>query len=142
MPAVKRLRPITPENFHDRERFFEPASALALGHAEAGEFALAITQADTEDEFAAGNYVEDGDLLGDQHRMMQGKKKDAGADGAVGNLGDQPRQERHRFPAGALAAKIVLAGPNRIEAGIARRLGEVDDRVEVGYGIDAIRMGH
>ena len=69
--------------------FGEARSTFLQRNVEGVELALAIAQADAEDEIATAQHVERGGFLGDVHRVQQRQQQNIAADGHAARLGSR-----------------------------------------------------
>ena len=105
-----------PEALDDLEPLDEAAEPPRRVLAHGLVLDVAVAEPDAEDEAAAADDVERGDLLGDLYGMMQGEEQDSGAERHGSGFGRDPREDRNRLEVGEGGREIVLAGPNGIEA--------------------------
>ena len=76
VPAVVSNPVLAPELFHDFEDFAEAGEALGFGDAKTVELEVAPTQGRGENELAAADDIEGGNLLGGLHGMVEGEESD------------------------------------------------------------------
>ena len=124
-----------PEALDDGERLLEPARALRGVKAKGLELLLLVPQADAEDELAACDLVEGGDLLRDVDRVLERQQDDACAEPHIARLRRQPAEERRGLENLDGVAEVVLARQRAVEAQGAREPHLLDE------GAHALRHG-
>ncbi len=127
-----------PQTFDDFETLLEAADALPERHPEGVELDVAVAEPDAENEIAAPDRIERGNVLGDFDRIVQGRQQHPGNARHLPRLGGKPRQERHQLDLSHAFAQIMLAGGNGIPAAVARQPGH---RILTLQGGDHVASG-
>ncbi len=122
---------------HDVELLAEDADP-PLRRAERGGLLGAVAEPDAEHEAPAGDDVERRRLLGHLDRVQEREEEDSGSDAHVARLRREAGEERHRLEHLERRRQEVLAGEDRVEAGVAHEahllevLGEPGGRILPG----------
>ena len=103
-----------PQALDDLQTLLEAAHALAARHAKRVELDIAIPEPDAEDEIAAPDRIERGNVLGDFDRIVQRRQQHPGNAGHLSRLGGEARQEWHQLDLAHPFAQVVLAGRHRV----------------------------
>ena len=107
--AVMREALVRRPRFDDeRETFLEALVGLFHRNAEARELVVAIALADAEFEPAAGQQVDGGGLLGQQHRIVPGQHHHRGAEPQRLGARREPGQQRQARRNLAEASEMML----------------------------------
>ena len=121
-----------PQLFQQHQRLVHAGRALAVRDPEVVELLRPVAQAGAEDEPSFGHDVERGDLLRQQHRVVQRRDHDLGDQPHPrANLGRQAREQRHRLQPAQVAVQEVLPDGDVGEAVALGGLRHADDVLEL-----------
>ena len=109
-----------PGQAEDLDPLLDERGSVFPRDAEGLELLDAVAQADTEDQPAAGDRVDDGGVLGDAQRVMQGKQQHPRADVDAAGAGGNGGGRREQRGAVAVIEEVMLGEPDVI---VAHRLG-------------------
>jgi len=116
------FEPAAFQPFGQEFRIFDKScTAFALIDAKAAELDITETTAEAEDHAAAGQMVEQRDLLGDAHRIVPRQHDDARPEFDAGRASRHVGQELQYIGAHRVVGEVMLDAPDGIEA---ERLGE------------------
>jgi hypothetical protein len=102
-----------PQALDHAQRLLEPADSPARVQSYRLVIGVAIAQADADDEPAAADHVERGELLGEVDRLVQRQQQHPGAERHPLRLGRHARQRRQRLEVRERLRQIVLTRPHR-----------------------------
>ena len=119
----------------------EAAPRLVHRDAEAVELDEAEPATDAEDDPAAAQVVEHGDLLGHPYRVVPRQHDDHRAEQHGGGAAGHERQELQDVRAHGVAGEVVLDAPDRFEAERFGQVGEPDlVPIHLGVGLRGRRL--
>ena len=104
-------------------------------HAEGLELDIAIAQADTQNDLAAGDDVESGKLLGDMQRRQQRQQQHAGIQPQPRCLGGEPGQHRHELQHLERMRAVMRGLGDRVEAKPIRQPNEGQSFLEAARNV-------
>ncbi len=110
-----------PQPLDGFQTLLEAAHTLAARHPKRVELDIAIAEPDAEDEIAAPDRIERGNVLGDFDRVVQGRQQHPGDASHLAGLGGEPRQERDQLNLAHPFAEVMLPGGDGIPAAVARQ---------------------
>ena len=121
---------LRPEQRQQLEHLVQSRGTLLVRDAERLELLGAVAEADAEDVPALGHHVEGGDLLREQHRVVERSDHDVRDESHVRlDVGSQSRQQGDRLQPAQVAVQEVLA---EAEVGAAGLLRGLDEPADVG----------
>ena len=113
---------VGPSAQDDLDRLTEAGGAFIRRHAEILELDSGKAAAGAPIDAAPRQHVEQGHLLGEAQRVVEGRQRHAGADAQAARAGGGEHPHHvHRW-ADAEARKMVLGEPHRVEAGLVHDL--------------------
>ena len=125
---------VGPARQHDLDGFAEALGALGHGDAEGLELDPGEAAAGAEVDPAAGEMVEQRDLLGEAQGVVERGQGDGGADPEAPGLGGGERGHHVHRGADREAGEVVLGQPHGVEPGLVHDLQTLD-----GAGVDVFQ---
>ena len=110
---------------HHVEALDEARARLVDVDAEAGELALLVADADADVDAPAAELIDDRDLLGDAHGVVERQYDDRRADADAIRARGDVACHYHRVGEDAVPREVVLTEPEAVEAEAVRLYGEV-----------------
>ena len=104
-----------PRAAHDLDGLVEALAALLLGHAVSGELGRAVAPPHAHVEPAVRDDVDEGHLLGEAQRVMEGQDRRGEADAHPARPGRRRRRERRGIHRQPVVDEVVLREPDLVE---------------------------
>ena len=132
--ARKRDVLLGPQPLDDLHTLHETLEALLFGQVEGIQLLLPVAEAEGKEGTALVHDVDGGQLLGDDHRVVEAEQRGGGAHAGLLDLGAEPSQERYLVEPLEAGDVVVLAHGDGLEAGVVGHPGLLRQRGEEGLG--------
>ena len=123
-----------PQPLDDLHTLHETVESLLFGEVEGIQLLLPVTETEREEGTALVHDVDGGQLLGDDHRVVEAEQRGGGAYAGLLDLGAEPSQERDLMQPLEAGDVVVLAHGDGLEAGVVGHAGLLRQGGEEGLG--------
>jgi len=114
--SLERHALLRPQALHDRQLLLEPRAALLQIDAVQRELVRLVADRNAERDTAVRHHVQHRDVLGEPHRMIEGRDGDVGAEHHLRRARRESGQHRERRGPVMVGHGVVLFHPHGVEA--------------------------